>query len=111
MSPALSMKVPPVIWNPEADVKSGMEEQRRGDTSRAEKLYCSALLLPSSLRVPRLFLQHCALIWLHPSKYQWTAQVHLEFDIFDGFMPMSPARKNLTAHGFENLLYQFTDPI
>jgi hypothetical protein len=49
MSPALSMKVPPVIWNPAADVNSGMEEQRRvGDTSHAEKLYCSALLLPSS---------------------------------------------------------------
>jgi hypothetical protein len=29
MSPALSMKVPPVIWKPEADVKSGIEEQRR----------------------------------------------------------------------------------
>jgi hypothetical protein len=33
MSPALSMKVPPVIWKPEADVKRGMEEQRIvGDT-------------------------------------------------------------------------------
>jgi hypothetical protein len=64
MSPALSMKAPPVIWIPEADVKSGMEEQRRvGDTSRAKKLYCSAL----PLRVPHLFLQHCALIWLHLS--------------------------------------------
>jgi hypothetical protein len=26
MSPVLSMKVPPLIWNPEAEVNSGMEE-------------------------------------------------------------------------------------
>jgi hypothetical protein len=32
MSPAVSMKVPPLIWTPEAEVKSGMgeaEESRR----------------------------------------------------------------------------------
>jgi hypothetical protein len=39
MSPALSMKVPPLIWNPEAEVKSGMGEAKRvGDTSLAKKL-------------------------------------------------------------------------
>jgi hypothetical protein len=43
----MSMKVPPFIWNPEAEVKSGMgeAEERRHVTG----LKGSALLLPSSV--------------------------------------------------------------
>jgi hypothetical protein len=31
MSPALSMKAPPLIWNPEAEVKSGMREAEESE--------------------------------------------------------------------------------